>query len=110
MPGGWARDGWWPASIGRKKLLREGIAATALVKAYEQMPGPESGNEADMTLEVRVPGREPYELQGLFKRNGAAEAVHRAGRRVYEPGSVLPVRVHPKNPKRVAIDWDACAA
>ena len=101
MRGGVARDGWHGLGLGRKKLLRDGIAATAVVKSFYEMDDASTFGNAqhDFTLEVRVEGREPYEVQGLFKI--PAKLVGTVG-----PGEVVPVRVHPSEPARVAIDWD----
>ena len=99
--GGVARDGWYFIGIGYKKLLNKGTPAVALVKSfYEMDEASTSGNaQHDFTLEVRVDGRDPYELQGLFRI--PAKLVGRVG-----PGTLLPAKVHPSDPKKVAIDWD----
>jgi hypothetical protein len=96
MPSGVKRD-WF-----RKRLLRTGVPATALVKSVEGFSG-EAGSgmrQLAWLLEVRVEGREPYELQGLL--TGPPDTTSRIA-----PGDVVPVRVHPRKPKRVAIDWPA---
>lgn len=93
MAGGVARDGWWMLGTGRERLLRRGVPGTGVVKKFRF-----TTEAADITLEVRVEGREPYDVQGLFTVEGRPEVA---------PGDVVPVRVHPKKPKRVAIDWNA---
>jgi len=101
MQGGMARDGWYPMGLGKGKLLRDGVAGEATVQHFYEMDEASNiGNaQHDFKLEIRVPGREPYELQGLFripvKLMGAVGA-----------GTVVPVRVHPSNPKRAVIDWE----
>ena len=108
MPGGFQRDWWWVIG-GRKKLLRDGTPGTAVIKNFEFMVGDGEASQADMTLEVRVDGREPYELQGCFSYDGAAAAGRRAGTNLAgmtAPGSLVAVRVHPRKRKRVAIDWE----
>ena len=100
MHGGVARDGWHAIGLGYKKLLRDGTPGTAVVKSFYEMDEASNiGNaQHDFTLEVSVDGQAPYELQGLFRI--PAKLVGSVG-----PGDVVPVRVHPKDPKKVAIDW-----
>ena len=100
MHGGVARDGWHAIGLGYKKLLRDGTPGTAAVKSFYEMDEASNiGNaQHEFTLEVSVEGQAPYELQGLFRI--PAKLVGSVG-----PGDVVPVRVHPKDPKKVAIDW-----
>lgn len=100
MPGGMARDGWYPAGLGRGKLLRAGVIGEATVKNFQVMPAQDGhpGTQNDFTLEIRVPGGAPYELQGLFRI--PVELISSVG-----TGAVVPVRVHPSKPTRAAIDW-----
>jgi hypothetical protein len=98
VQGGMRRDGWNPLGIRRKKLLKEGIDGTALVKLFSMFEDDE-GMQYQFKLEVRIEGREPYELGGLFHTPG-----NLAGR--VRSGAVVPVKAHPSEPKRVAIDWD----
>ncbi len=59
------------------------------------------------TLEVRVPGREPYEVDGRFDVPRKAENVGPFNRgNALKPGLELPVRVDATDPTVVAIDWD----
>ena len=101
MPGGLARDGWYPVGLGRGKLLRSGVVGEATVKNFQVMPAEDGrlGKQNDFTLEIRVPGSAPYELQGLFRI--PVELIGSVG-----VGTVVPVRVHPSKPNRVAIDWE----
>jgi hypothetical protein len=103
MPGGVARDGWYPIGIGKRKLLRDGVPGEATVKHFYDMGDGESSNignvQYDFALEIRVPGREPYELQGLFRI--PVKLVNAVG-----TGSIVPVKVHPSDPKRAVIDWE----
>lgn len=108
--GGVGRDGWYPLGAGRRKLLKKGKPGQAVIKRVYWMSdhGNESiqstigaGNERhDLTLEVHVDGRDPYEVQGLFR-----VPVRRFD--VVAPGLTVPVKVHPSKPDRVAVDWDA---
>lgn len=107
--GGVGRDGWYPLGAGRRKLLSKGTAAQAVVKRVYWMRDAEDGaplgdigigNERhDLTLEVHMEGREPYEVQGLFR------VPVRLLDRVVE-GMTVPVKVHPSKPDRVAVDWE----
>ena len=100
MPGGMARDGWYPAGLGRGKLLSAGVIGEATVKNFQVMPSEDGrlGKQNDFTLEIRVSGSAPYELQGLFRI--PVELIGSVG-----VGTVVPVRVHPSKPARAAIDW-----
>ena len=79
--GGLARDGWYFIGIGKKKLLRDGVPATAKVVDFTEMDEASNiGNaQHDFTLLITVEGQEPYELQGLFMIPAAPRRGH-AGR------------------------------
>lgn len=100
--GGLARDGWYFIGIGKKKLLRDGVPATAKIVDFTEMDEASNiGNaQHDFTLLITVEGQQPYELQGLFRI--PARLVD-----VVQAGTVVPVKVHPKDPKKAAIDWAA---
>ncbi len=98
--GGLTRDGWYGMGIGNKKLLRNGVAADAVLERIQSMS---DVAQYDVTIEVRPEGGKPYEVQGLFR------VPDRVVGRV-SPGMTLPVKVHPSKPNRVAIDWAAWEA
>ncbi|MEX2267058.1 MAG: hypothetical protein WEA75_00080 [Acidimicrobiia bacterium] len=102
MHGGVARDGWSALGLGYKKLLKKGTPATALVKSFYEMDEASTFGNAqhEFTLEVRVDGQAPYDLQGLFRI--PVKLIGSVG-----PGTVVPVKVHPSDPKKAAIDWDS---
>ena len=102
VSGGVARDGWYMIGLGKKKLLRDGVPGTAVVKHFKTMTEASNiGNaQHDFKLEITVDGKPPYELQGLFR------IPVRFIERLSE-GMTLPVKMHPSNPKKAAIDWDA---
>ncbi len=102
MSGGMARDGWYMIGLGKKKLLRDGVPATATVVHFKEMDEASNVGNAqhDFKLTITVPGQEPYELQGLFRI--PARLVGDVG-----PGDTVPVKVHPNDPKKAAIDWAA---
>jgi hypothetical protein len=59
------------------------------------------------TLEVQLPGRDAYEVQGRFDVPRKAENVSFFDiANALKPGLELPVRVDPADPETVAIDWD----
>jgi hypothetical protein len=101
MQGGVARDGWYPLGLGKRKLLSDGVAGEATVlHFYEMDEASNVGNaQHDFKLEIRVPGREPYELQGLFRI--PVKLIDFVG-----SGTVVPVKVHPSDPKRAVFDWE----
>jgi hypothetical protein len=99
--GGMARDGWYFLGLGKKKLLRDGVAGTATVVHFKEMDEASNVGNAqhDFKLLITIPGREAYELQGLFRI--PARLVGTVGE-----GDVLPVKVRPDQPTKAAIDWE----
>jgi hypothetical protein len=71
-----------------------------------------------LRLEVRVPGQEPYEVEGQFKVPAEVQFGRKRGflarplmkRSPVPVGITLPVLVDPAQPKDVTIDWDAFLA
>jgi hypothetical protein len=65
------------------------------------------------TFEVRVPGREPYTVEGEFKVPKKAENTGwlpgRVGNKL-DQGLELPVRVDAADPSSLRVDWDAFLA
>ena len=100
MHSGVARDGWLGLGVGYKKLLKNCTPTTALVKSFYEMDEASTFGNAqhEFTLEVRVDGQAPYELQGLFRI--PVKLIGSVG-----PGTVVPVKVHPSDPNKVAVDW-----
>jgi len=59
-----------------------------------------------LVLEVRLPGREPYEVAGRFKVPRRAENASLVKRAVsLQAGIELPVRVEASDPQAVEVDW-----
>lgn len=59
-----------------------------------------------LVLDVRLPGREPYEVAGRFKVPRKAENASLFNRAVaLQAGIELPVRVAPGDPQAVEVDW-----
>ena len=66
-----------------------------------------------LLLEVRVPGRDPYTVDGEWKvpnRSLSAFGGHFSGADFLAEGLELPVRVDPEDPESVDIDWKAYKA
>jgi hypothetical protein len=105
VSGGVARDGWYMIGIGKKKLLRDGVPGTAVIKDFTWMGEASNVGNAqhDFTLEITLDGKPPYELQGLFRI--PVRLIERV-----TVGMTVPVKVRPDNPKKAAIDWDAWEA
>jgi hypothetical protein len=65
-----------------------------------------------LVLEVRLPDREPYTLDGVWKVPAKAEQTGplRSGGSILPPGVEVPVSVSEKDPQTVDIDWDTYVA
>lgn len=78
----------------RQRLLRAGIAATAIVYRVQST----SEGRARVALEVTLDGESPYRTVLLTKLSSTKG--HNVKR-----GAVLPVRIDPDDRNRLAIDW-----
>jgi hypothetical protein len=82
------------------RLARKGIRGRGLVLSAFQMSngvtlGGRRFERKQMTLDVEIPGRPPYQINGQFLvPRGQAEAI---------PGSSLEVAVDPSNPSQIAV-------
>jgi hypothetical protein len=82
------------------RLARRGIRGRGLVLSSFQMSfgvtlGGRRFERKQMTLDVEIPGRPPYQINGQFLiPRGQVEAI---------PGSSLEVAVDPSNPSQVAV-------
>ena len=64
-----------------------------------------------LTLEVRMSGREPYDVSGRFDVPRKAENLGFFDiANKLQPGIELPVRVDPSDPDNVAVDWERFVA
>ena len=107
----------------RLAALADGPEGTAVIRASEPVgemmarTGPETlldlepnvmGTRAYwFTLEVRIPGREPYEVSGEFHVPKKAENLSFFDvANSLKPGIELPVRVDLNDSAKVAVDWD----
>jgi len=82
-----------------RRILKDGVAGTAEVLRLGYQYGQSSLSNRQLTLRVQVPGQDPYEVDGQWMVRG--KFVDRIRR-----GNVIPVKVDPERPSRVAIDWD----
>jgi hypothetical protein len=113
--------------------MSEGATVGEAIVLDSDRPGPRfrrdiAAGEADVSdfgvgrhtlrLEVRLPGREPYEVEGRFKVPAEVQFGRKRGfvarplmkRTPIPAGITLPVRVDPGTPDDVTIDWDAFLA
>jgi len=108
---------------GRKRSLEGEIEGTAVILESRPLGNVREGptNVLDlatanvgsrryrMKLEVRVRGREPFEIDGQFKVPRKAESTGMLAANqgiTLKPGLELPVRVDPGGGDSVEIDWD----
>jgi hypothetical protein len=88
----------------RKQLLTTGIAGTATVREVHQTSVRVNDQPLlSMTLDVQLPGREPYQVK---KR----QVVQYLGLSGMYPGATFAVRVNPAKLTDLEIDWAAPAA
>lgn len=84
--------------ITHRKILKKGVPGTGTIVAMSaREPGASSQNVA-MTLQIRVEGMSPYEVEDQWM----VSSKHALGF-----GMALPIKVDPNKPQKVAIDWDA---
>jgi hypothetical protein len=83
---------------GESEVLEKGIAAKAVVKGFP-MPVPNDKFAMQVPMEVHPPNGAPYEANYVYPtaRQKAAMTV----------GMEVPVKVHPDDPQRIAVQWDA---
>ena len=83
---------------GEGEILEKGIAAKAICKGFP-MPVPNDKFAMQVPLEVHPPNGEPYETNYVYPtaRTKAAMTV----------GMEVPVKIHPDDPSRIAVQWDA---
>jgi hypothetical protein len=84
-----------------RKILKKGTPGTATIVAMSMPEAGASTQNIAMTLQVRVEGMNPYEVEDQWMVNRK----HTIGF-----GVELPVKVDRDNPQKVAIDWDAADA
>jgi hypothetical protein len=83
---------------GEREVLETGTPARAIAKGFaEAVPGDRFAMH--IPLEVHPPGGSPYMVYYVFPttRMKAAMTV----------GMEIPVKIHPQDPSRIAVQWDA---
>lgn len=83
---------------GEGEVLEKGIVAKAVVKGFP-MPVPNDKFAMQVPMEVHPPNGAPYEANYVYPtaRQKAAMTV----------GMEVPVKIHPDDPSRIAVQWDA---
>jgi Short C-terminal domain len=83
---------------GEGEILEKGIAAKAVCKGFP-MPVPNDKFAMQVLMEVHPPNGAPYEANYVYPtaRQKAAMTV----------GMEVPVKIHPDDPQRIAVQWDA---
>ncbi len=116
---------------GEKKILERGIDGTAVIRKAEKVEDDgvdEHGRRGQfvlndmrdaglwgkhsykLTLEIKIPETEPYEVSGEFRTPAKAGRTGLVSHRGLQPGLELPVKVDRDDSQRVAIDWEAFLA
>ena len=83
---------------GEKEVLKVGVPGKAVVKGFAE-PVPGEKFAMHIPLEIHVEGREPYTVDHVFPTARMKAAV--------TAGMEVPVKVHPDDPERIAVQWDA---
>jgi hypothetical protein len=83
---------------GEHEVIKKGIPARAIAKGFAE-PVPGDRFAMHILLTVHPPSGAPYDVDYLFPttRMKAAMSV----------GMELPVKIHPDDPQRIAVQWDA---
>ncbi len=83
---------------GEREVMKKGTPAKAIAKGFAE-PVPGDRFAMQILLEVHPPSGQPYEVQYVFPATRMKAAI--------TAGMELPVKVHPEDPQRVAVQWDA---
>jgi hypothetical protein len=83
---------------GSGEALTEGLPATAVVRGMGTPARGAAWFNLTLDLEVRPATREPYRVANEYMVPASAQL---------HEGAELRVRVHPDDPAKIAIDWDA---
>ncbi|MFN8111780.1 MAG: SHOCT domain-containing protein [Solirubrobacterales bacterium] len=81
-----------------RKILKKGRPGTGTIIAMSNREAGASSQNVAMTLQIRVEGMSPYEVEDQWMVSS---------KHVLGFGMALPVKVDPDKPQKVAIDWDA---
>jgi uncharacterized protein YukE len=83
---------------GEGEVMEKGIPAKAVCKGFAQ-PVPNDKFAMQIPLEVHPPNGTPYELNYVFPTTRMKAAI--------TVGMEIPVKIHPEDPQRIAVQWDA---
>jgi hypothetical protein len=83
---------------GEHDVIKHGTPAKAIAKGFAE-PVPGDRFAMHIPLEVHPPGGAPYQIDYVFPTTRMKAAI--------TVGMELPVKIHPEDPNRVAVQWDA---
>jgi hypothetical protein len=83
---------------GEREVMEKGTPAKAVAKGFAE-PVPGDRFAMQILLEVHPPSGAPYEVQYVFPSTRMKAAL--------TVGMELPVKIHPEDPQKVAVQWDA---
>ena len=83
---------------GEREVMEKGVAAKAVAKGFAE-PVPGDRFAMQILLEVHPPSGAPYEVAYVFPTTRMKAAI--------TVGMELPVKIHPEDPQRIAVQWDA---
>lgn len=83
---------------GEKDVLENGTPARAIAKGFAE-PVPGERFAMKIPLEVHPPSGAPYPIDYVFPTARMKAAI--------SVGMELPIKIHPEDPSRIAVQWDA---
>jgi len=83
---------------GEAEVLKQGIPAKGVAKGFAE-PVPGDRFAMQILIEVHPPTGAPYQVNYVFPTTRMKAAV--------TVGMEVPVKVHPEDPNRIAVQWDA---
>ena len=83
---------------GEREVLEKGHPGKGVVKGFAE-PVPGDRFAMQVPIEVHPPAGEPYEVNYLFPTTRMKAAI--------TVGMEVPVKIHPDDPSRIAVQWDA---
>jgi Short C-terminal domain len=83
---------------GEREVMKKGTPAKAVAKGFAE-PVPGDRFAMQILLEVHPPSGAPYEVHYVFPATRMKAAI--------TVGMEIPVKIHPEDPNRIAVQWDA---
>jgi hypothetical protein len=83
---------------GESEVLENGMAAKGVAKGFAE-PVPGDRFAMHIPIEVHPPSGEPYQVDYVFPTTRMKAAV--------TVGMEVPIKIHPQDPTRIAVQWDA---